>query len=461
MPTKKIIKIPFNFQPRQYQIPLLKALDSGVKRAVSIWHRRAGKDIVLWNYVIKRAFQEKGLYFYFLPEYTQARKIIWDGINIDGFKFLDYCPEEITKNKNSVEMKIELINGSIIQLIGTDRYDSIRGTNPIGCVFSEYAFQNPMAWEVVKPILNVNKGWAVFNSTPNGKNHFYDLCEMAKTSSDWFHEKLTIDDTNVLTGTDMDHERKDGTSEELIQQEYYCSFDIGTLGAYYSKQMQELNERGGVCSIPVDQAREVDLYLDLGKNDATPIVFLQTVGKEYRIIDFYEATNQDIEHYATVLKDKGYRYRYMNLPHDAFAKRLESPKTIAEQFESYGFKVKRVPKLDINSGIQQVRKIFSQLWFDKERCKQLIRSIENYHHEWDEVKKIFKDQPLHDWSSHAADALRYLAVGVNETTKVSIADYSNAAKDYIGVKDNLMDRSPDGWQKIDDYNSQAESYTNR
>lgn len=453
------ITLPYQFQPRKYQIPLLRYLDNGGKRALCVWHRRAGKDIALWNYLIKRAFQEKGLYFYFLPEYTQARKILWDGINNSGFKFLDYCPDLICLSKNSVEMKIELTNGSIVQLIGTDRYDTIRGTNPIGCVFSEYAFQNPMAWEVVKPILRVNGGWAVFNSTPNGKNHFYDLYEMARNNEEWFCEKLTIKDTKVLSDSDIDSERREGMSEEMIQQEYYVSFDIGALGAYYAKQIQDMNVRGGVCSIPIDSARDVDLFLDLGKNDATSIGFLQTVGKEYRIIDFYEGTGQDIEHYAKTLKERNYRYRFMYLPHDAFSKRLESPKTIAEQFEGYGFKVKRVPKLDINAGIQRVRKVFPQLWVDKDRCKQLIRALENYHHEYDEVKKVFKDQPLHDWSSHACDMIRYMAVGLDESLPITITSYRSSATEYVGqsgIINPLIHKN----YNTDQYIGKVENYLN-
>jgi len=409
--------------------------------------------------VIKRAFQEKGLYFYFLPEYTQARKILWDGINNSGFKFLDYCPDVLCKSKNSVEMKVELTNGSIIQLIGTDRYDAIRGTNPRGCVFSEYAFQNPMAWEVVKPILRVNDGWAVFNSTPNGKNHFYDLWEMAKDNEEWFCEKLTIKDTLVLSEDDMASERKEGMTEEMIQQEYYCSFDIGALGAYYSVQIQALGDR--VCAIPIEKARNVDLYLDLGKNDSTTIGFVQVVGKEYRIVDYYENTGEDIEHYAKILQDKGYKYGTMYLPHDAFAKRLESKKTIAEQFESYGFKIKRVLDMSINSGIQLVRKIFPQLWFDKENCKQLLRALENYHHEWDSVKKVFKDNPLHDWSSHSADMIRYMAIGLSKDSPSSISEYKQAAQEYI------QERKPynpfnqeESDVNIKSYAEQAETYMN-
>ena len=202
MGNMKTIKIPF--KPRDYQLPLIQAIDSGkVKRAVACWHRRAGKDIALWNLLIKKALLEKGLYYYFLPTYAQAKKIIWDGINNSGFKFIDYCPSEAISAKNGTELKLTLKNGSIVQLIGTDTFDAIRGTNPRGCVFSEYAFQNPMAWDVVKPILKVNGGWAVFNSTPNGKNHFYHMIEMAKNNDNWFCERLSIKDTKVLTSVDM------------------------------------------------------------------------------------------------------------------------------------------------------------------------------------------------------------------------------------------------------------------
>ena len=435
-------------------MPLLKALDSGTTRAVCVWHRRSGKDTVLWNYLIRRAFETKGVYYYFLPEGTQAKKIIWDGINNNGFKFLDYCPDAIVKNKNGVEMKIELVNGSIIQLIGTDRYDAIRGTNPIGCIFSEFAFQNPMAWEIVKPILKVNKGWAVFNSTPNGKNHFYDLCEMAKENDEWFFESLSILDTGVLGQQDIEDERREGMDEEMIQQEYYCSFDIGALGAYYSKQMQEAREQDRICSVPVEKMKKVDVILDLGSNDCTAITFLQKVGKELRIIDYYEASGEEIAHYVQVLREKEYDYGFMYLPHDAFSKRLESPKTIAEQFGSHGFEVKRVKKLDINSGIQLVRKLFPQFWIDKTNCKQLVRVLENYHHEWDPVKKRFKDSPLHDWSSHGADSVRYMCVAINESVPpseeayaVSVRKYNNPrpeftqlgvkAKDYVDYQRNL------------------------
>jgi hypothetical protein len=288
------------------------------------------------------------------------------------------------KNKNASELKLILKNGSIIQLIGTDHYDSVRGTNPRGCVFSEYAFQNPMAWEVVKPILKVNKGWAVFNTTPNGKNDAYDIYNIALESPDWFCERLTIEDTGVLNEKDMNEERAEGMTEEMIQQEYYCSFDIGALGSYYAGHVNQAREEGRVTFVPTEPNIKVDCWFDLGRNDATAIIFTQTVGKEIRIIDYLEASGKGVDYYLKELDSRKYRYNRLNLPHDATHKRMESNKTIEEQFKEGGYQTNIVDKLEINNGIMAARKLFPRVWFDKGKAHQLVRCLESYHKEWDE-----------------------------------------------------------------------------
>ncbi len=453
------MKITIPFKPRDYQLPLINAIDSGgAKRAVAVWHRRAGKDVTLWNLIIKKAVQNVGLYYYLLPTYAQAKKIIWDGINNDGFRFIDYCPLEICEQRNISEQKLELKNGSIIQLVGTDNYDAIRGTNPIGCVFSEFAFQNPMAWEVVKPILKVNGGWAVFNSTPNGKNHFFDLYHMARENDDWFSEILNIYQTKVLTIEDIEEEKREGMSDEMIQQEYYCSFDIGALGSYYATYVKDATDSNRVCVIPIEKARPVDLWLDLGRNDSTTVIFTQQIGKEIRVVDCYEKNGEDVGHYCQYLRSLGYEYGVMGLPHDGFNKRLESNKTIAEQFKEAGFKIIRVPNHHIQHGIQEVRKIFPRVWFDKEKTKELLRALENYHKDYDEKAKVFRKAPKHDWSSHFADAFRYMAIGIKEELPDT---YEQDAKQLIDfVSDDPLKRirgdgfmSPDEYKDIQQYNN--------
>lgn len=219
------IPIPHKYSPREYQLPLLRAMDNGIKRAVIVWHRRSGKDKTCFNYMIKRACERVGTYFYFLPEYTQARKVIWDNIDNDGFKMLDHVPKELIAKTNDTTLKIELVNGSIIQLLGADTFSrSGVGTNPVGVVMSEYSVNNPEVWDFIRPILAINGGWIIFNFTPRGQNHAFKLLEIAKANPEWFSQVLTVNDTNILSEADIAKEKSEGMSQAMIDQEYYCKF---------------------------------------------------------------------------------------------------------------------------------------------------------------------------------------------------------------------------------------------
>lgn len=419
------IKLPYGFKCRDYQRNLWNTIyDREKKRAFTLWHRRAGKDVVLWNLILTEAIQKVGIYYYLMPTYTQAKKIIWDGITNDGKKFLDYIPKSLIKSQNGQEMKIELTNGSLIQLIGTDNYDAIRGTNPIGCVFSEYAFQNPMAWEVVKPILKLNGGWAVFNTTPNGKNHAYELYEMARHSEDWFCERLTIEDTGLLSRQDIQKEREEGMTEEMIQQEYYCSFDVGMLGSIYGEQIQQAWKDGRVCELPFFVEKPVDITFDLGisKRNETAAWFDQTVGEWIHFVNYFEASGRTFDYYCNYIDEyllqKNGKLGMINIPHDSKKRDWVTGATAVQSFqERYGKEHVRVlePGSPSDTGdFQKVRALFPKFKFDKENCKQGVRAVENYHYEYDAVKKIFRSVPLHDWASNGADSLRYRAVSFKE-----------------------------------------------
>lgn len=255
------ITIPFKFRPREYQLPLLKALDKGIKRAIIVWNRRSGKDKVCFNYMVKKACERVGTYFYFLPEYTQARKVIWDNIDNDGFKMLDHIPPELIKKTNDTTLKVELVNGSIIQLLGADTFSkSGVGTNPIGVVMSEYSVNNPEVWDFIRPILAVNGGWIIFNFTPRGQNHAYKLLEIAKDNPEWFTEVLTVNETKVLTPEEIERERREGMSEAMIDQEYFCKF-IESATSFFKR----INE---VCILQEKQPDPLHYYqmgVDLAK----------------------------------------------------------------------------------------------------------------------------------------------------------------------------------------------------
>jgi len=227
------VDVPYNFTPRKYQLPILGALDNGIKRALIVWHRRSGKDKVCFNYMVKKAAAEKGTYFYFLPSYTQAKKVIWDNMDDEGFKMLDHVPHQVVKKKREDELKIELTNGSIIQLIAADTFDKTSvGTNPRGVVLSEYSICSPVVWDFLRPILLINKGWAIFNFTPRGMNHAWKLQETIKRNANWFVETLTITDTDVLTPKDIIDEVKEGMPQDLADQEFYCKYIEGATSVF-------------------------------------------------------------------------------------------------------------------------------------------------------------------------------------------------------------------------------------
>ena len=416
--TKKV-RIP-DFTPRYYQLPFFEAMDSGKKRAVLVWHRRAGKEITCWNYMIRESCCSRvGTYCYFFPTSRLGRRILWDGANKDGKRFVDYIPKELVVGQpNSVEMKIELINGSVIQIMGTDQIINV-GINPVGCVFSEFSLQDPKSWDFVRPILRENEGWAVFNFTPRGRNHAYEMYLMAKENPDWFCRKLTIEDTGVLTEEDMDVERREGMSENLIQQEFYCNFDQGIEGSYYAKYLNKAEKDGMVSVVPYDPYTPVDTYWDLGVSDATAILFVQNVGQEIHIIDTYTAEGEGLDHYSRVLEQKAmeglWQYGRHCAPHDIQVRELgHGAKTRLQMARDLGISFEIAPKLSIQEGIEMTRALWHRLWIDSEKNTFFLKCVENYHKTYNEKMNVYSDKPCHDWSSDFCDALRIMAIMQNK-----------------------------------------------
>lgn len=408
------ITLPYKFTPRGYQIPILSAFDRGFKRIIQIWHRRSGKDKLDLNIIAREMQTKVGIYHYYFPTYSQGKKALWEGIGKDGFKYIDHFPKElIDGSPNHTEMKIRYKNGSLFQIIGTDEIDRVMGTNPIGVVFSEYSLQNPKAWEYIRPILRENGGWAIFNYTPRGKNHGYDLVEMAKNNMQWYVSILTIDDTNVLTDQDIQEEREAGMTEDMIQQEFYCSFTAAIMGSYYWKQCDEAEKAGRFGEVPYDPMLPVYTVWDLGISDAMSIGFFQINGLEVRMIDYVEQTGEGFPYFAKLLQDKKYVYAKHFAPNDIKVRELGTGKSRLETAKALGIDFEIVPDIGVQDGIDAGRALFSKLWVDKVKCADWLRLIPQYTKEYDEEKKVFKDKPLHDWTSHGADMYRYAGVVVD------------------------------------------------
>lgn len=391
-------------------------MDEGAKRAMLVWHRRGGKDLTALNYAIKAMFQRVGAYYYFFPEFSQARRVIWDGRDKEGRRFMDHFPKQLVKSTHANEMKVTTINGSILQLIGTDNYDSIVGSNPVGCVFSEFALQDPMAWQLVRPILRENGGWAIFVTTPRGRNHAWELAETAQKrvaggDKDWFYQRLTVNDTGVFSAADIEAERREGMDEDLIQQEYYCSFSGSQQGNYYGKQMDAAESEGRICKVPYQPEHGVHTWWDLGMSDAMAITFTQDVGREIHVIDYLEDSGKGLPEYAKQLQAKPYVYAGHHAPHDIAVRELNTGKSRLETAASLGIRFDIVPNIGLMDGIDATRAFLSRCWFDREKTERLRHALVSYHKTWDQKRKMFSDMPAHDWSSHPCDSVRMLAVG--------------------------------------------------
>jgi hypothetical protein len=453
--NKKKITLPYKYDPRPYQVPAWGYFqgDEPGKRGICVWHRRAGKDLFSINLVATQVMRRVGVYWHLLPTYRQGRNIVWNGFTRNGRSFLDHFPPELIEKKLDNEMRIHFKHptdptqpGSIYQVVGTDDVDLLVGTNPIGCIFSEYSLQNPSAWDYISPILRENGGWALFIFTPRGKNHGYDLAKMAQKNKDWLFDRRVAgnngtklpDGTPVLPDSEIEKERKAGKSEAFIQQEYFCSFDAPMEGAYYAQQMNKAMEESRITKIPHEEMLPVDTYWDIGMKDSTSIVFVQTLRTEHRIIDYYEADGEGLPHYKRILNEKaselGYNYGRHYAPWDIQIREFSSGRTRLEKAKDLGIKFQVAEQISTNEhdGIENVRAVLGKCWFDEGKCDRLIEALRSYRKEWDEKHRRFRDKPLHDWSSHAADAMRVFAwftgkrkyLGKRRLQETAIDDYA-------------------------------------
>lgn len=391
-------------------------LDAGGRNAFWVVHRRAGKDLTALHQMAKMAFVRKGLYWHTLPTYKQARKAIWQGFTNDGKRFIDNAfPPAIVANRNEQEMRIELKNGSIIQLVGSDSYDTLVGSNPVGVTFSEYALNHPRAYDYIRPILAANNGWAAFITTPRGRNHAYDLYQKAKADPKWFTAVQSVHDTNFADGTlsrtVMDDELAAGMPAALVRSEYLCDWNAALVGSVWGDLMEELEHRGGLDDF--DSGSDgIHTVWDLGMSDATAIWFMRT-GSGVEFVDHYEAHGKPLSHYCDEIAKRGYKYIRHWLPHDARQHHLGTEMSVLEQLKArFGAGMVQVgPRMALIDGIQAGRWLLQQQGTRfHPRCAKGVEALRAYHYEYDEESKTYSGKPAHDWSSHTADAFRYSAV---------------------------------------------------
>ena len=416
------LRLPHNWQPRDYQRPLWDYLERGGKRAIMIAHRRWGKDDLILHRTACAAFERPASYWHMLPLQTQARKAIWTAINPHtGKRRIDEAfPSELRENTNEQEMFIRFKNGSTWQLIGSDSYNSLVGAGVAGVTFSEFALANPSAWGYIRPMLEENNGWATFITTPRGKNHAHAMYEMALKNPAWFSAISSIEDTGALTPEQVEESIAEYTAmygEDIgraqFEQEYLCSFNAAILGAFYAREMTAVRNEGRIDATLEAISAPVHRAWDIGVRDDTSIWWFQVVGGQVYVLDCYSTNGVGVDHYAEVIDQRAAEHGWQHgtdlVPHDAKVKEWGTGRTRIETMLALGLKPEVVPQAGLLDSINATRRTIPRCVFHS-RCETGIGALEQYRREWDDEKKVFKPTPLHDWASHYADAFRYMAL---------------------------------------------------
>ena len=376
---------------------------------VVVAHRRMGKTVSAINQLVHSSLlcdKPSPRLAYIAPTYAQCKRIAWD--------YLLQYTRPLGAIANIAELRVDFM-GRRISLYGADSPDSLRGIYLDGVVIDEIGDVNPAIFsEVVRPALADRLGWAMFIGTPKGNNHFKDLRDRANNSADgWKLLEFKASETGLIIPTELASAKAE-MGDDKFRQEFECSFNAAVEGSYYGKMINELEEKNQITTIPRETLSKTYCAWDLGMSDSTSIWVAQVVGKEIRLVDYYENHSQGLDTYVQWLRDNGWSDAVQLLPHDVVVRELGTGKSRQEMLEQAGLEITVVKKLPVADGIQAVRRLLPRCWFDK-NVKQGLDALRNYRRNYDEKRNVFFDSPLHDWCSHAADAFRYLAVGLDET----------------------------------------------
>jgi len=374
--------------------------------ACLVAHRRAGKTVACVadiNDAALRCTKKDGRFAYVAPFYVQAKDAAWTYLK----RFAMLVPGAAI---NESELRVDYPhNGARVRIYGADNYDRMRGGYFDGVILDEYGDMHPAAWpEVIRPMLADRKGWAVFIGTPKGRNDFWQVWERARVDDDWYSLMLRASDSGLIDDDELDEIRGELTPEQYAQ-EMECDFSAAVLGAYFGKEVADAERAGRIGDVPRDPMLPVHTSWDLGIGDSTAIWCWQIAPDGVRVVDFIESHGQPLSYYVGELKARNYAGRLW-VPHDAKARELGTGRTRVETLQTMGQDVALVPSHTVMDGINGARVSFPRFWFDATRCKQGLEALRQYRSEYDEKTKAFKNQPRHDWTSHAADAFRYLAM---------------------------------------------------
>lgn len=450
----KTREIVIQYAPRRWAMDLHDAVQRWL---VLVIHRRGGKTTAAFNHLQRKALENKDTrYAYIAPTFKQAKRIVWGmakyyARDIPGVDF------------NESELLIKYPNGSEIMLLGSDNPDSIRGIALWGVYLDEYPQQSPIVFtEVVSKCLADHLGFCIFGGTPKGKGHFFRIYQVAQKDPEWCLVYRTIDQSlkneegetieNLRQALEDDKKLvKQGLmTQDEFQQEWYNSFEASVRGAVYLKQLAFLREKGHIKGISHDPTLPVFTVWDLGisKSDAMAVGFFQRSGREIYMIDYIESIGTGLPHMIKTVKEKSYIYGKHFAPHDIRNKEQGTGKTRLDTASALGIDFDVVGKMSIEDGIDLARAMMMRMWIDNKNCEVWLDLIGSYHYDFDEAKGMLTKFPVHDYTSHAADMIRYAAIAEDDMLVDEKApaprtrDDVAASDEYVGQVD--PDEDEDG-----------------
>ncbi len=413
-----MIETRIRFPSRPYQKEVIDFFRRGGKKAYEVWHRRAGKDRTATFIESELAFKRVGLFWHALPEYKHARRVIWDAITKDGERLIDInFPPSIVRKRNEQEMKLELVNGSIWQLVGADNFNSLVGSNPVHVTSSEFALMHPKAREFIRPILAENGGSELIITTPRGYNHAHTLWQYAKTASEWHTSLLTVDDTKAIPLSALNEERKT-MPDELFRQEFYCDWSAANVGAILGRYIEDAEKSGRIDDVEYDpEGAAIEISSDIGFRDTATWWFWQPVPGGYNLIDYDEDTGLDADDWIERIKLKPYKIHRVWLPHDAKAKTFQTKRSAYERFLAARLNTQIVPQTSISDRINAARIVTPRCRFDRTKCADGLHGLREWSYEFNDETKIYGKNPRHDWASHPGDGFSYGCQVMQEQVK--------------------------------------------
>jgi phage terminase large subunit len=413
---QKLIDLGYTARPQFYPLH-----DRTERWAAVVAHRRAGKTVACVNELIASCCEctkPNPRFAYVAPYFSQAKDVAWSYLK-------HYTAPIPSSSANESELRVDLPGSRRIRLYGADNYERLRGLYFDGVVLDEYGDMDPRAWtEVIRPALSDRLGWAIFIGTPKGQNHFADLWRAAQADEAWLTYRLRASETGLIPQAELDSARHQ-MSEEQYAAEFECSFEASVVGTVFGKQMEQADKDGRICSVPWQPEFAVNTWWDLGSSDATAIWFTQDVGREVHVIDYYEnaGAGVGVDHYVTHLSRMPYVWGKHYGPHDIEAKSFAAGgRSTLEVAAGLGFHFEVVPRVAHKHDAISAGRVFMQrCWFDRAKTERGRLALTSYHYQWDEKRKVFSTEPVHDWASDPADAFMTLACGHR----------TMAAKEYV------------------------------